>query len=153
VAAYDTLVLSAGTHAGINKGMGVYGVGGLPLGVVSGVTSDFSRATLFSSPGVSVAAWVGNDHTPITLVGAGGGAYTARLPRSASIAVGDAVFLSGPGAIPVGTVIRVGGEASDPLATLFIRPATNPFSITWVTLREVGATLAGVRLETASSTP
>ena len=151
VAAYDTLILSAGTSVGVREGMGVFGAGGLPLGVVSSVTADFSRVTLFSAPGVSVAAWVGSARIPVTLTGAGAGAYNASAPRSASIAVGDTVFLPGPGAIPVGTITRVGGEASDQLATLFIHPAANPFSIIWVSLRDIGGAFESMRLEATST--
>lgn len=152
IAAYDTLILSAGTSAGVRERMEAFGEGGLPLGVVSSVTADFSRVTLFSAPGVSAAAWVGSARIPITLTGVGAGAYTASVPRGAGIAAGDAVFLPGPGAIPVGSVIHVGGEASEVFATLFIHPVTNPFSITWVSLRDVGSALKDIRLE-ASPTP
>ena len=150
VAAYDTLVLSVGTDIGVALGMEAYGAGGIPLGLVSSATADFSRVTLFSAPGVSVAAWAGNARIPVTLVGAGAGAYTARVPQDSGVVVGDAVFVPGPGAIPVGTVIRVGGGSSDPLATLFIRPAVNLFSITWVTLRDTGSAVSAVRLDIAS---
>ncbi|MDP2594128.1 MAG: rod shape-determining protein MreC [bacterium] len=151
VAAYDTLILSAGTSVGVREGMGVFGAGGLPLGMVSSVTADFSRATLFSAPGVRVAAWVGSARIPITLTGAGAGAYNASAPRSASIAIGDTVFLPGPGAIPIGTITRVGGETSDPLVTLLVHPAANPFSITWVSLRDIGEAFESMRLEATST--
>jgi len=141
VAAYDTFILSVGTNAGVTEGMEAFGPGSVPLGVVSSVTTDFSRITLFSAPGVSTAAWIGASRTPVTLLGAGAGTYTVSVPRDVGIAVGDTVFLPGPGAIPVGTVVHVGGEASDPLATLFIHPVINPFSITWVSLRNVGSAL------------
>ena len=151
VTAYDTLILSVGMSVGVREGMGVFGAGGLPLGVISSVTADFSRATLFSAPGVNVAAWVGSARIPVTLTGAGAGAYTASTPRGARIAVGDTVFLPGPGAIPIGFVIRVGDEAFDPLTTLFIHPVANPFSITWVSLRDIGGAFESMRFEATST--
>jgi cell shape-determining protein MreC len=56
---YDTLVLSSGLDDGIALGMRVFGPGGVPIGTISQVTADFSRVTLFSSPGVVTGGWVG----------------------------------------------------------------------------------------------
>lgn len=153
VAAYDALIVSAGTNAGVAPGMEAFGAGGLPLGIVSAATPDFARVTLFSAPGVMTSGWIGQKRVPVTLRGAGAGAYAASAPRDAGIAQGDAVFVPGPGALPIGVVASIGGLASDPMATLFIRPAANPFSITTVVLREAGSALAGVSLATSTPLP
>ena len=148
VAAYDTLILAEGSGAGVAPGMVAYGAGGLPLGIISSVTAGFARVTLFSTPGMETPAWVGSEHLPATLRGAGAGAFAVSVPRNSHVAVGDTVFVAGPGALPIGTVVRVGGESSDPVAALYVQPVANPFSITWVVLKDVGS---GVF--TATSTP
>ncbi len=146
---YDTLVLAAGSRAGVVRGMEAFGPGGIPLGVVGDVLPGLSRVTLFSAPGIETQGWLGKaPRTPVTLFGAGGGALRATLPRAAGAAVGDLVFAPGPGALPVGAVARVDSEPSSPSVTLRIAPAANLFSLSWVLLRDAG----GALLTAATST-
>ena len=135
---YDTLVLAEGTTAGVKLGMEAFGEGGVPLGVVSSVLDDFSRITLFSAPGMTTSGWVGSTSTPLTIFGAGAGAMSASVAREAGIAVGDTVFVPGPGQLPVGSVVRVDSSPLSPSITLRIMPAINPFSVSWVVLRTTG---------------
>ena len=149
--AYDTLILAGGLEDGISNGMEVFAEGGVPAGVITNVDATHARATLFSSHGRTAYGWVGQDHVPLTLVGAGGGAFTAILPRSVSVEVGATVYLPGPGALPVGTVARIDADPASPEQALRIVPAVNLFSITWVTVRESGAAFRSSLV--ASSTP
>ncbi|HEX5774979.1 MAG TPA: rod shape-determining protein MreC [Candidatus Paceibacterota bacterium] len=132
VAPYDTLVVDQGAGAGVTAGAQVLGPGGAPVGTVESTTAHTSRVLLYSTSGQSSEGWVGAARLPITLEGAGAGAFRALVPRDASIAVGDMVYLPGPGAIPVGIITRVDADPSSPRATVHIRPFTSPFSITWV---------------------
>ena len=134
---YDTLVLAAGTNVGVALGQEALGEGGVPVGVVSAVSADFSRVTLFSAPGMVTHGWVGAN-TPLAIKGAGAGAMTASLSRAADIVVGDAVSAPGPGMLPIGSVVRIDSDPSSVGATLYIRPKINPFSISWVLLRDTG---------------
>ncbi len=138
---YDTLVLAAGKNSGVTLGIEAFNANGIPLGVVSSVLADFSRVTLFSAPGTATNGWVGNSNIPITIFGAGAGAMNATIARSAGVAVGDTIFVPGPGKLPIGTIVRVDGNASSPSVTLRIMPAANIFSTVWVTLRDMGAAL------------
>jgi len=149
---YDTLVVAAGTSAGVAAGQEVFGAGGVPLGVVSSVSADFSRVTLFSAPGMRMHGTVGSANTAVTLLGAGGGTFVATVSRLAAIAAGDNVFVGGPGALPVGTIRRVDSDPSSPAVTLQILPALLPFTINWVVLRDTGAAFLNT-LRTATSTP
>lgn len=135
---YDTLVVGAGSDDGVDVGMKAFGQGGVPLGEVSSVSKSFSRITLFSASGKETEGWVGKERVALTLQGAGGAAIRASVPKDASIAEGDGVYLPGPGALYFGVVTRVEADAASPSATLFITPAQNPSSITWVTLRGLG---------------
>lgn len=145
---YDTIVLALGSRAGVTLGMtafglpaGQVGAGGVPIGKVSLVWTDFSRVTLFSSSGVHTNGWIGHMNVPLTITGAGAGALNASLARSAGVAEGDNVFVPGPGKLPIGTVTRIDSDPSSPSMTLRITPILNPFSITWVLLRDTGAAL------------
>lgn len=138
---YDTLVLAAGKNDGVALGMEAFGVGGVSLGVVSAVTDDFSRVTLFSAPGMMMHGWIGRGNLPLSIEGSGAGALSASLPRAAGVVAGDNVFIPGQGTIPVGTVVRIDGDPSMPEVTLRIAPATNLFSTAWVVLRDTGTSL------------
>lgn len=151
VSPYDTLVVAGGLNAGVKSGMEVLGAGGVPLGIVGSLSADFSQVILFSSSGMNTAAWVGPDAAPLNLIGAGGGAFTATIARSANIVEGDTVFVPGPGLLPIGMVVRVDSDPSSPSVALRIQPLLNPFSITVVEMRATGDT-AFTTLRTATST-
>lgn len=139
--AYDTLALSAGSADGIVLGMKVFGIGNVPLGIISAVYENFSRATLFSAPRMFTNGWVGNASIPITINGAGAGVMDASVPRSAEISIGDIVYAPGPGMLPIGRVVRVDSDASSPSVTLRIMPALNLFSVAWVVIRDTGISM------------
>jgi cell shape-determining protein MreC len=135
---YDTLVLAVGLKGGVVLGMEAFGEGNVPVGIVSSVSNYFSRVTLFSAPGVSTAGWVGHANVPLTITGAGAGALLASVARAATVAVGDIVFVPGPGMLPIGSVIRVDSDPLSPGVTLRIKLVSNPFEISWVVVRATG---------------
>lgn len=139
---YDTLVLARGEKGGVALGQEAFGAGGVPLGVVSSVSADFSRVTLFSAPGAITRGWVGSANLPLEIRGAGGGALRASVANAAGIALGDSVFVPGPGALPVGRVAHMDRDSASPSATLLIQGALNQFSITWVELRDASPSFA-----------
>lgn len=150
---YDTLVLAAGFRAGIALGQEVFGAGDVPIGIISAVFADFSRATLFSSPGVRVSGWVGPTDIPLTITGSGAGTMKATLPRSVSVAIGDTVFGPGPGMLPLGKVTRIDGNPTAPSVTLRITPALNLFSVSWVIVRGASTALLNALSQATSTLP
>ncbi len=145
---YDTLVLAKGSDDGIALGMmafavpaGRQGEGGPPIGVISSVSNNFSRATLFSAPGMTMNGWIGKNNLPLAINGAGAGAMNASVSRSAGITAGDIVYAPGPGMLPVGIVVRVDSDPTSPSVTLRIMPALNLFSVAWVVIRDTGISL------------
>lgn len=150
---YDTLVLSGGSDAGIAAGMEVFGAGGVPLGVITSVLPQHAHAMLFSAPQAITHGWVGEAHTPLTIMGLGGGVMHATAARAAQVAVGDVVYAPGPGALPVGSVIRIDGDPAAPEVVLRITPAINIFSVTWVLVRDTGFGGATKALSATSTAP
>lgn len=132
VTPYDTLVIDAGTKAGVSPSALVYGPGGVPLGTVESVSAGGSRVSLYSAPGRASEGWIGDNRLALMLTGRGAGAFEATLPHAAGIVVGATVYLPGPGAVPVGTVVRVDSDPSSPRDTLHIQSYQSPFSLTWV---------------------
>lgn len=138
ISPYDTLVLAEGSKSGVTIGMEAFGESNVPIGIVSSVLTDFSHVTLFSAPGVSTNGSVGHANVPLTLVGAGAGTFYASVAREANIAVGDIVFVFGPGQRPIGSVVRIDNNPLSPGVILRIQPAQNPFGISWVVVRATG---------------
>ncbi len=151
VSPYDSLIIAGGARDGIADGMEAFGNGGVPIGFVSSVAGSFARITLYTAPRESLAVWVGGSHTPLTITGVGGGAFTASAPRSAGFTDGETVYAPGPGAIPIGVIGSLTGAAASPTVTVHIVPVANPFSLAYVALRDVGSALTGA-LSCASST-
>lgn len=129
---YDTLEVAAGSADGVTAGSPVFAQGGVPIGVVQSKTAHTALIALLSSPGKNTDAWIGANRIPITLMGVGGGAFIATIAKNAAITTGDGVYVSGPGAIPMGTVVKVDSDPSSPSVTLRIQPTVNIFSVTWV---------------------
>ncbi|MGH7175315.1 MAG: rod shape-determining protein MreC [Minisyncoccia bacterium] len=134
---YDTLVVGAGSDSGVVVGDAVYSAGGIPLGVVENVSSGYARVALLSAGGMRSDAWLGNAHEPLTLVGQGGGALSAQVPRSASTTTGEEIYVGGPGSLPIGSVASAGGDPSAPFLTLYIKGSVNPAALTYVLIRSV----------------
>lgn len=149
---YDALTLGKGSADGVALGMEAFGDSGVPLGTITWVGSGFSRLTLFSSPGASLSAWGSTAHVPLTLSGAGAGAFTASAPRASGLAEGDAIYAPGTDALPIGTIRRIGGAAASPEETLYIAPAANPFTLVYVVLRASPPALMSA-LAPATTTP
>ncbi|MDB5244507.1 MAG: Rod shape-determining protein MreC [Parcubacteria group bacterium] len=150
---YDTLIVDKGTHSGVVVGQEAFGPGNVPLGVVTTALADFSRITLFSAPGMSAIGSVGSKNIPLTVMGGGGGVLNASLTRPSDVAVGDLVFLPGPGALPAGKVVRIDGDPTSPSMTLRIQPRVNLFTLYFVTIRDAGESLKGTLMTATTTKP
>jgi cell shape-determining protein MreC len=128
---YDVLLLSVGSDAGIREGAIVFAQG-VPVGTIEEAATGFSRALLYSALGRENAGWLGEARLPVTLVGEGAGAFSARVPRELEVIEGDTVYLPGPGAFPAGVVRAIMRHPSSPSAELSIEPLVNPFTLTFV---------------------
>jgi cell shape-determining protein MreC len=134
VAPYDVLIIDQGSTDGVTHGAEVFGNGGTPIGTVTDVTSHAAHITLFSATGTRTEGWVGATHIPVTLTGTGAGGFETSVPKEAGVQVNDIVLLPGNGGTPVGTITKIQVDPSSPTVVLDMRPYTNPFSLTWVTV-------------------
>jgi cell shape-determining protein MreC len=129
---YDTLTISSGAADGVTLNATVFAQGGIPIGSIKHVYTHSAQVSLYSTAGRSTDGWVGEGRTPLTITGAGSGAFTSSIPKTSAVSVGDSVYVPGPGAVPIGTIIRIDSDASSPTVTLQIQPLVNLFTITWV---------------------
>ncbi|MEO6536158.1 MAG: rod shape-determining protein MreC [Candidatus Paceibacterota bacterium] len=134
VAPYDVLVVDQGSVDGVTKDAHVFGNGGTPIGIVSSIADHTAHVTLYSATGVHTDGWVGATHIPVTLSGTGAGGFETSVLKEAGVQVGDIVTLPGNGGTPIGTITKIQADPSSPTVVLDMRPYTNPFSLTWVTI-------------------
>lgn len=134
VSPYDVLGIDRGVTSGVIEGAFVLGPGGTPIGTVSETAPTHARVVLYSAVGVATEGWAGVERVPVTLSGIGAGAVRAVVPREAGVAVGDGVYVAAAGAAPIGTIVAIDSDPSSPSVELHVRPYTNPFSLTWVSV-------------------
>ena len=104
---YDVLVLESGITQGVAVGDIVRSSRGTVLGKITEVFRNFSRATLFSSPGTKMPVRIGKEGIQAEAMGMGGGEFQLLLPRELLITVGDSVTFPGIMPTPVGVVQSV----------------------------------------------
>lgn len=88
---YDSLILDTGEHEGVTAGDIVMS-GDFILGTIKEVYPNYSKATLFSSPGEPINVRIGNGISA-SAVGNGGGNFIVKLPKETPIKIGDSVTL------------------------------------------------------------
>jgi cell shape-determining protein MreC len=136
---YDTLIVAEGQSDGVSLNAQVYSAGGIPLGTIKHVTAHTAQVSLYSSPDRSTDGWAGESRIPMTLVGQGSGSFDATVPKASTISIGDSVYVPGPGALPIGTVVKVDVDPSSPNSVIHIQPLVNLFSVTWVLIRRASS--------------
>lgn len=120
---YDTLVLDAGAREGVSLGALVRSINGSPIGNITEVFKDFSRLSLFSSPGTETAVRIGEKGVQGKAIGMGGGEFQISLPREFQVARGDPIVFPGISPLPFGVVQTVEFQETDYLQTVsFISP-------------------------------
>lgn len=129
---FDTLVVAPTESVRVDAQ--VYGHGGVPVGTVVRTEAGSAQVSLYSAAGRSTLGWAGDARIAIELLGVGSGAFRASVAKDSGIAVGDLVYVPGPGALPIGTVARIDTDPSSPTGILFVKPLASPFSLTWVAI-------------------
>jgi cell shape-determining protein MreC len=128
---YDTIVIDAGSQAGVSEGAYVYASHDRFIGSVVAVSPSTSLVELVSSPGNVVDVVFDTDH-PVRAeaYGKGGGNLTATLPRDIDIIEGVVVFLPGFSGATLGTVDVVETTPNDPFQEVRIRMDVNMLELT-----------------------
>jgi cell shape-determining protein MreC len=132
MAAYDEIIIDAGSDDGIMAGARVYAPGNVLIGTTTDVLSQTSKVTLFSSPGQQYPVLIGSSHIPATSVGRGGGQYEADVPQASKIDQGDIVSDSSLSDSAFGIVTTVLANPADPFETVLFAPPVNIYQLRWV---------------------
>lgn len=129
---YDTLVLDVGVRNGVEMGSVVRLTSGIPIGKITEVFRDFSRAELLSSPGVETAVRIGEENVQARAIGVGDGEFQLLLPREFSIAKGDIVSFPELSASALGLVESIDYQETDFLQLVSFRSPVNLRMLTHV---------------------
>lgn len=132
---YDTLIVYLNNGSSVPLDAFVYGPGSVPIGKVTQSARGMARVLLYSSPNEKTEGWIGEKRLPVTLLGESAGSFSATLARESGVAVGDILYLPGPGALPAGTVVDVASDPSSTNDVVHIVPYVNIFSLTWVSIQ------------------
>lgn len=133
---YDTLLVDGGAKAGISVGQTVYAGGETPIGTVAEVMPLSAVVRLYSAPGEKTEAHLFPSNTDITLIGRGGGNFSATIPHELTVEVGTAVVTKALDPKVIGTFMKVTSDARDPFQTLLLASAININDLSFVQIRK-----------------
>lgn len=129
---YDTLLLKAGRSEGVIVGDIVH-THGVAIGIVTDVSDATSIAQLFSSPGATRDASIGDTDAILVVSGLGGGALETYAPGELAISVGDTVSDTRSGMV-FGVVASIVRREIDTEQYVLIALPVVPSSVSLVSL-------------------
>lgn len=129
---FDIFLLDAGSAAGIANGELVFADQNIALGKVFESYPYSAKVKAFSSPGEATDVFLGPDSIPIRLSGAGGGSFTAELPRDLDVREGDAAVLPGSGGFVLAFVLAKEENLADSFQKLYLQGPVNVFELKYV---------------------
>ncbi len=133
---YDTLVIDGGARAGLKVGQVVYANGETPIGTTSETYDLSALVTLYSSSGQKTDARLSPAKIDITLVGLGGGNFSATVPHDLLVA-DDAVVTTkelNPRAIAL--FKKITSDPRDPFQTLLLSAPVNMNELNFVQVKQ-----------------
>ncbi len=126
---FDTFLLDIGGESGIKNGELALADQNIALGKIIETYTYSAKIKAFSSSGEVTDAFLGPNNIPIELKGAGGGVYTAELPRELDVKEGDAAVLPGSGGFILAYVESKEENLTDSFQKLYLRNPVNIFQL------------------------
>lgn len=123
---YSTILLSKGYKDGLQKGGLVYVRGQQAACEVVEVYTTTSLCELLSKGGRTTEGVTSLSHITVTLLGQGGGNFTAELPQAANLQVGETVYLRSDPSMLLGTIVSIKTDEQATNSTVYVRGAYNP---------------------------
>jgi cell shape-determining protein MreC len=122
---YSTILLSRGYKDGLVKGGLAYIRGMQPVCEIVEVYTTTSLCELLSK-GERVTEGVTQGGVTLTLLGQGGGNFTADLPKATDLLVGEEVYLRSNPSFKLGTVVSVKEDEQGGIEKAYVRGSYNP---------------------------
>lgn len=129
---FDTFLLDSGSEGGIKNKQLVLADRNVALGETIETFPHSAKVQAFSSSGKTTGAFLGPENIPVQLKGAGGGVYTAELPRELDVQEGDAAILPGVDGLILAYVESKEENSADSFQKLYLRNPVNVFELKYV---------------------
>lgn len=126
---FDVFLLDVGGVAGVMNGQAAFADQNIALGKITETYPHSSKVKAFSSPGEVTDVFLGPENIPVQLKGAGGGAFTAELPRDLDVREGDAAVLPGSDGFLIAFVEKKEENIADSFQKLYLRNPVNVFQL------------------------
>ncbi|MBI5005324.1 MAG: rod shape-determining protein MreC [Candidatus Lloydbacteria bacterium] len=149
---YDTFILDAGLREDVAVGDMISVFETVALGTITEVSSQTAKATLFSAPGEKTAVRLAGGHTPVDIVGQGGGMFLFTLPRDIPVMRGDMLALPGIHQKIVGIVTNIDTPSNNPFQTVTAVVPINIFELERVFISRAGAPFLSDETKTKKAT-
>ena len=133
---YDTLLVSLSDNANVGVGDQAY-ASGILLGEVIEINNRVAQVSLYSSPGATLDARIGDPSAIVVMRGLGGGTFFLEVPKEVSLQEGNAILLAQSETL-IAVVQRI---IDEPEQTTFRVHAASPISSTDIQIIEFVKTL------------
>lgn len=136
LAPYDEIIIDGGSDLSFNEGDKIYASERVLIGYIVEVLPHTSKVVLYSSPEQKFQVLIGSADVGANAVGRGGGQYSALLPRSVNVKVGDFVVVPSLGDRPFGIVRDVISDPAESFTTVLFAPPVNIYGLKWVLVKK-----------------
>ena len=133
---YDTLLIDGGESIGLVKGQGVYAHGRIPIGIIEEVRSESAVVRLYSSAGEKTDVRLVPLGVDVTLVGRGGGAFSATVPHDIELTSDVTAVSIGLYQNIVAEFEKVTSDSRDTAQTALFASPMNMSELTFVQIRK-----------------
>jgi cell shape-determining protein MreC len=133
---YDTLIIDGGSSAGFGIGQTVYANGSTPIGTIEALLSGSATVRLYSAPGQETPVRLSPSNVDITIVGRGGGNYSATIERGISVEEGATVVTKDINPAVVAVFKKITSDDRDPFQTLLFAAPVNINELSFVQVRQ-----------------
>ncbi len=132
---YDTMIIDAGSAAGIAMGQIAYAFESIAIGTVASVEENRATVQLFSAPNRETAGTAEGSDVSITLIGRGAGEYEVRMPRDLHFEIGETVSLQSVHMAMLARIEKIATDPRDPFQRLLAKAPVNLAALKFVVVK------------------
>lgn len=133
---YDTLVIDGGTNLGVLEGQTVYAGGDTPIGFIDHTNTNSSVVRLFSTNGEKTEARLSPNGVDVTLVGLGGGNFSAEVLHDLVVSPNAIVVTKETNSHTIAYFKKITSDPRDPFQTLLLVSPVNMNELHFVEVRQ-----------------
>lgn len=132
---YDTLLIDGGTASGFLVGQTVYASGETPIGTIESVLPHSAIVRLYSAPGQETQARLSPSNIDVTIVGRGGGNFSATVAHDLVVDPRATVVTKEIEVSVIAIFQKITSDPRDPFQTLLFAAPVNVNNLSFVEVR------------------